>query len=440
MTVVAEHRYAPRGTAKELFGIRDAEVLVSGPAGTGKSRACLEKLHRMALKYPNMRGLIVRKTFTSLSSSALDTWRKFVIKEALEVGDVVAYGGGSLEPPQFRYTNGSAILMAGMDKATRIMSSEYDVIYVQEATELTIEDWEMLCTRLRNYKVPYQQIIADANPNTPTHWIKQRCDKGTTKMLNSKHEENPTLFDADGNVTNGGREYIGKLDSLTGVRKERLRFGKWLSAEGTIYDEYDSTVHLIDRFDIPNEWTRYWAIDFGTQNPFVCQWWAEDHDGRLYLYREIYRTHITIDQHARDILSQVKVGGNWIEPRPRTIITDHDLGERMILERELGLGTVAANKQVMNGIQAVQQRLRLQPDGKPRIFILRDSLVSRDNRLVDAKKPTCTQEEIVGYVWDTGTGKAPKEQPLKQDDHGCDAMRYMVAEQDLSSRPNIRWF
>ena len=34
--------YGPRGAAAELFGCRDPEVLIEGPAGTGKTRAVLE--------------------------------------------------------------------------------------------------------------------------------------------------------------------------------------------------------------------------------------------------------------------------------------------------------------------------------------------------------------------------------------------------------------
>jgi hypothetical protein len=65
--------------------------------------------------------------------------------------------------------------------------------------------------------------------------------------------------------------------------------------------------------------------------------------------------------------------------------------------------------------------------------------VRRDPALVDAKKPTCTAEEVPGYIWDTGLGKAPKEQPLKADDHGCDAKRYMVAHKDLGGVTRVRW-
>jgi phage terminase large subunit len=151
---------------------RDPEVLLAGPAGTGKSRACLEKLHLMALANPGMRGLIVRKTATTLSSTALVTWQKFVAVEAIEQGVVRFYGGSAQEPPSYKYKNKSVVAIGGMDNASKIMSSEYDVIYVQEATELTENDWEALTTRLRNWRVSFQQLMADCNPSSPTHWLK----------------------------------------------------------------------------------------------------------------------------------------------------------------------------------------------------------------------------------------------------------------------------
>ena len=121
-----EHRYRPVGSARELFACRGPEVLLSGPAGTGKSRACLEKLHMMAMLNPGMRGLIVRKSATSLTSTALVTFREHVAAEAIASGEMRWYGGSQQEAASYRYGNGSVVVVGGMDKATRIMSSEYD--------------------------------------------------------------------------------------------------------------------------------------------------------------------------------------------------------------------------------------------------------------------------------------------------------------------------
>lgn len=438
------HTYRPRGSARTVLEAREPEVLMSGPAGTGKSRACLEKVLLQALKYPGITSAIIRKTQVSLGSTALKTWREHVAKEALENGTVRFYGGSAEEPPQYRFANGSKILLGGMDKPSKIMSAEYDVVYVQEATELTVTDWEAITTRLRNGQMPYQQIIADCNPDVPTHWLKARCDRGVTRMIDCRHEDNPVLFAEDGDdftMTPAGKAYMSKLDALTGVRYMRLRKGLWVAAEGVIYDEFDATAHVIDAMPQDWEsWPRYWAVDFGFTNPFVCQHWAVDPDGRLYLYREFYMTGRTVDHHARDILRAVADGrGEWAEPRPHLIVADHDAENRVRFTAELGLGTTNADKNVKDGIETVQRRLRPAADGRPRIFFLRTALAERDESLEDARKPCSTLEELPGYVWaPSPDGRPVKDEPLKLHDHGMDAMRYLCKELDPLSRPSIR--
>ncbi|WP_433893046.1 phage terminase large subunit [Streptomyces sp. CA-111067] len=467
MTTAALVRtYEPHGAAKEVFDRRDDEVLLSGPAGTGKSRACLEKIHAMCLLTPNLRALAVRKTGKSLASTGLVTYREHVAAESIAAGHVKWFGGSQQEPAAYRYANGSRLVVGGMDDPTKIMSSEYDVAYVQEATELTAADWEAITTRLRNGRISFQQLIADCNPSIPTHWLRARCTTGQTLMLHCRHEDNPRLYQ-NGQRTAEGEAYLKKLDALTGVRKDRLRYGKWVAAEGLIYEGFDPAVHLIDPFDIPATWTRWWSVDFGYTNPFVLQCWAEDPDGRLYLYREIYKTRTLVEDHARRILQEVtkctacckprgrgshdcyacdKCVKQWTEPKPRAVVCDHDAEDRATLERHLGMSTTAADKRVSVGIQAVQSRFKIAGDGRSRLFIVRGALVERDPALEEAKKPACTEEELPGYVWDKGSAQAqasekpPKEQPLKENDHGCDAKRYLIVERDVRGRPRIRRF
>lgn len=438
------HRYQPHGTCVELFTSKAPEILFAGPAGTGKSRACLEKVHLMALLNPGMRALICRKTLASLGSTALVTFEEHVAKEHLAAGELKWFGGSPKEAACYKYRNGSVIVVGGMDKSMKIMSSEYDLVYVQEATELTETDWESITTRLRNGKVSFQQLMADANPDVPTHWLKVRCDTGKTQMVASKHEDNPTLFHPKtGKITPGGAAYMSKLDALTGVRFMRLRKGVWCAAEGLIYEEFDPAVHIHKKiFRPPVSWTRYITVDFGYTNPMVVQFWAEDEDGRLYLYRELYQTKITVDEMAKKIKAAMNLR---YEPRPRQIICDHDAQGRAVLERELGMSTTAAKKTVADGIQAVKRRMAIsEEDGKPRIFFCAEALIEKDPLLADAKKPTCALEEVVGYIWDRGTakaqndGKPPKEEPVKENDHAMDALRYMIAERDLRNRPRVR--
>jgi phage terminase large subunit len=456
------HEYEPHGSAREVFFNRDPEVLLSGAAGTGKSRGCLEKMHSMAMLNPGMRGLIVRKTAASLASTGLVTFRQIVAKEALEAGELRWYGGSKSQAPAFIYGNGSEINVGGLDRATRIMSSEYDLIYVQEATELDENDWETLTTRLRNGKVSFQQLMADCNPGPPHHWLNRRSTSGKTTMIYCRHEDNPRLYDSTTSTwTTEGLTYLSKLDALTGVRRKRLRYGKWAAAEGLVYDTFDPDTHLyrLPIHGFPDDWPRYLVVDFGFTNPFVCQWWAQDPDGRLYLYRELYKTRGLVEEHAEVIKKYLQgrpvydeagaVLRHDIEPSPLAVICDHDAEDRATLEKHINLPTIAATKTVSDGIQAVEARLKLQEDGRPRLYLCRDALIEKDPLLDEAKKPTCTQDEIYEYVWDPrpqaatgsgqGMGTTMREVPLKANDHGMDCMRYMVAFIDVHKRIKLRW-
>lgn len=411
--------YRPYGAARDLFRSHVDEVVLNGPAGSGKSRACLEKVHAVATKYPGSRQLIARKTLKSLATTTLVTFEKLVLPPR----------SAKLNDEGAKYPNGSEIDFRGFDKASKAMGSEYDLAYVAEATELTLDDWESITTRLRWDVVPYQQLIGDCNPAHPKHWLKERANSGQTLMLESRHEDNPSLWTGS-EWTRKGKAYIAKLDKLTGARYLRLRKGIWASAEGMVYDQWDPAVHLIDRFDIPAAWPRIWVVDFGFTHSFAWQAWARDPDGRLYLYRQICRTQTLVEDHAR-AMRQACLG----EPYPVAIVCDHDAEDRATLERYLGMYTTPAFKSVRPGIQAVQARLRLAGDGKPRLFVLRDSLVSKDEALVDAHRPTCLEEEIDSYVWaQSVTGRRAKDEPVKKDDDCSDATRYGVCWWDGTSR------
>lgn len=441
MTVVAERRIELRGAARRLVSNRAAEVLISGPAGTGKSVGGLTKLHLAMMKYPGARGLLVRKTLASLGASTLEVWRKTVAAPSLACGEMDFYGGSASEPPQYRYLrNGSAVVIGGLDRPTKIMSTAYDIIVVDEATETLVDDWEALLTRGRAGNLPYSQLIGLCNPDAEHHYLYQRSLSGTLQLDYSVHEDNPAYFNADGTMTPAGVAYIARLDALTGVRYLRLRKGIWAAAEGQVYEEWSPKHHLVDALpESAATWDRYWAIDFGYRNPFVLQCWAVDPDGRPWLYREIYMTGRLVEDHVRTIMGIVAPGGKWIEPRPRAVICDHDAEDRATFERHAGMATKAADKRVTPGIEAVQARLRVADDGKPGMFVVRDAVVQRDETLKAAGKPCSTQEEFPGYVWPKDvSGKAVKEAPVKENDHGMDTTRYLVAELDLGGSPRMR--
>jgi PBSX family phage terminase large subunit len=430
------HRYIPRGVQEELFYCTAPAVVLSGPAGTGKSRACLEKVHQNAISYPGSRHLFVRKAREWLTSTALVTFNRDVIAADKRAGNVRWWGGRGDQSAMYEYANGSTITIGGMKdeaQAGKVMSSEYDSIYVQEATQLDQDDWEDLSTRCRNGIMPYQQLLADCNPQHQQHWLKLLCDEGRAIMLETRHEENPFLFDDFGKLTEIGRDYIERLDNLTGVKYLRLRKGQWASREGVIFEDWNPNVHWIEPFEPPDDWARYWSVDFGHTHPFVWQNWVEDNDGRGYLYQEIYRTGRIVEDHCEEIKRLTNH-----QFAPQTIYADHDAEDRATLERHLGMPTRAATKTVLDGIEAMQVRLR-----KRRMFIMRNSVREKDQSLVDARKPWCTAMEIPGYIWHerkTQPGITTlREGPVKDQDDGCDAARYYVAGRDLRGVPNVRF-
>lgn len=412
--------FAPRGAARDLMLAKDREVLIEGPAGTGKSRVAMEKAYLLAHRYPGMRGLFVRQTRASMTDSTLVTWEEKVVPP----GSPLLDGPKRTQRHSYMFPNRSEIVIAGLDKSSKIMSTEYDFVLVDEATETAEGAIEDLTTRLRNFVMPYQQLVASVNPGPPSHWLNQRANRGAMRRLRSRHRDNPRLFNArTGRWTAEGTLYMATLDALTGVRKLRLRDGIWAMADGMVYDGWDPERHLVNSFAIPPSWRRFRVIDFGYTNAFVCQWWALDDDSRMYRYREIYRTQRLAEDHAREIVALS--AGERIE----LTIADHDAEDRATLAAH-GVPTRPAFKSVSRGIQATQARLRPAGDGRPRLYLLRDALVARDPDLAARKLPTCTEEEVEGYVWAQGAGGKAKEEPVKLHDHGVDTLRYAVAYAD----------
>lgn len=405
------NRLAFRGAAQAIQSCRVAEWLIVGPAETGKTVGALYLLDKLARRYKNSQWAILRKTRASMDSTVLKRYRS-----TFERDGVKAYGGSKPEWFDYKYS-GARIWVAGMDKPGNVLSGEFDGVYINQAEDLILDDWETLTTRVtgRAGNVPFGgMLFGDANPGPPTHWIKTRA---TLKLFESRHEDNPTLFDDLGVITARGIRSMAVLDALTGVRKERLRYGRWVQAEGTVY-KFDAAIHLIDQFEIPAVWRRIRVIDFGYTHPFVCLWIAIDPDGRMYLYREIYMTGRTVKVHAGQI-NHLSAGEQY-----ESTVSDHDAEDRATLE-ENGILSTPAEKEISPGIQLVEERLKVAGDGKPRLFVMRGALVELDETLAEKHLSTNTEQEFDVYSWPKSTdGKPVKDLPVKMFDHGMDAIRY----------------
>jgi len=367
------------------------------------------------LRYPGSTALVLRKMRDSMVNSTLAFLEETVIGDDPRVRHIE-------RKRRFVFDNGSVLYYGGMkDKQQREQvrsiskTGGIDIIWMEEANSFIEDDYQEAITRMRGTVGAFRQMILTTNPDYPTHWINKRLIIGG---------EASVYYSYVGDNPYNPEDYIETLYGLTGVYHDRMVKGLWVRGEGLVYDEYDPAIHLVDAFEIPKDWRRFRSVDFGFRNPFVCQWWAMDPEARLYRYREIYWTERTVGDHAAVIKEHT--GDEPVE----ATVCDHD-AEDMATLRQNGIRTTPAQKEVATGIKAVMERLRRAKDGYPRLYLLRGSLVQRDPRLEKAKKPTCTEEELVAYRWQTvGDDKEEREIPLKLNDHGCDDLRYMVRHID----------
>ena len=420
----AKGRIELRGGNRELLSAREHECIIVGPAESAKSFTVCIKLHLTCLKYPGSQHAIVRKTYGSIAGSVGKTF------ERVSAGaNVHPYGGET--PSRYIYPNGSTIWIGGMDNPDKVLSAERDTIAVCQTEELSLDDWETLATRCtgRGATVKWPQLFGDCNPGGSRHWIRQRAKDGRLRLLVAKHIDNPSLYneldaaqmlkaypggkplgtvERDGKfyvLTEQGKRSMATLDNLTGIRRKRLRDGIWATAEGAVYDMFDPAIHVKVRH--ANEMVRWlMAVDVGYTNPAVVAEFGEDSDGRWHLFREFYKTGVLPNDHADVVAS-------WWRERNFDLVVVDAAAAGFIAELQMrginaigGKGTILG-KGGSGGIQAIQNRLKVRGDGLPRLTF----------------DPGCVNaiNEMESYSYKEGS-----DMPLKENDHFCDAARYLA--------------
>lgn len=259
-----------RGSALAVQSINDPEWMISGPSETGKTVAALYRLDRIARDNPGARIAIIRKVRKTIGSTVAEIFKRLFVTDK-QLG-VEVFGGQN--PEWFDYANGSRIGLYGMDDPGKLLGGELDVVYFNQAEQADLDDWEMLATRTtgRAGHVKHPMLCGDCNPDAPGHWILARADAGTLTLLHSRHADNPSLYDDQGQLTEQGTRTMARLKALTGVRGKRLRDGLWVQAEGTVYaDQWDDTdedlVTNLAEYD-PNRGDVFLACDDGYAGEF----------------------------------------------------------------------------------------------------------------------------------------------------------------------------
>lgn len=220
------------------------ELLVVGPAGSGKTYPFASLYHTLARDYPKLRILFLRATRVSMTESMLVTFEQEILPA--DNCEYIAAGAQRSHRKSYRYPNGSEIVVAGLDRnETKVLSTAWDIVFWNEAIEAKKEAWETLASRMgrpgRDKRFGW--LHGDTNPGSPDHWLKQRCDAGNAVMWDTTHKANPAMWDGL-NWTEAGRSYRSQLEKLTGPRRKRLLEGLWVQGEGIWFDTFDPDIHV----------------------------------------------------------------------------------------------------------------------------------------------------------------------------------------------------
>jgi phage terminase large subunit len=315
----------------------------------------------------------------------------------------------------FRYPNGSVIYTGGMKdegqrEAIRSIGGKgaVDWIWVEEATAITLEDYQELLLRLRGTASPWLQIMLSTNPGPPNHWINQRLILGGEASVHlSGARDNP----------HNPATYLTILSTLTGTQKLRLVDGVWAQGEGVVYDNFSAyrEGNVTDEADYNPHWPIVWGVDDGyaqgagpgteSHHPRVFLLGQYTPQGGVNIFAEYYKT---LEVEEKSIAAVLAMG----YPRPDVAYVDSSAAQLKGRIQDESIQTSGGTHVVTEGIKNVRNLLC---DGN-------------DVRLIRIH-PRCAQliGEMQSYSrGDNKTAVAGEVKPLKLNDHGPDALRYMT--------------
>ena len=251
------------------------------------------------------------------------------------------------------------------------------------------------------------RIFIDTNPENPAHPVKtDYIDNDGQRLSNGQlniRAFNFNLFDN----TQLNREYVESIVAATpsGMFTDRDIWGRWVSAEGVVYPDFDHEKHYTDAKDY--EYIKYFAgVDWGYEHYGSIVVLGETTDGKVVLVEEVAKRHKEIDYWSEEAKRLKEKYGNIC------FYCDTARTEHIDRLRRDGIKAVYANKAVLSGIEEVAKRFKT------------------GNLLID-KKVKRFKEEINMYVWNERTGE-----PVKQYDDVLDAIRYAIyTEFDRRRKP-----
>ena len=423
------------GPQEEFLSAGERDVLYGGAAGGGKSFALLADPLRYCHN-PNHRGLLLRRTLDELTE-LIDKSRQLYTK---------AFPGAKFRESKstWHFPSGATIWFTYLDRdkdVTRFQGQAFNWIGIDEITQYpTPYVWDYLRSRLRSTDPELQENLymrCTANPGgVGGWWVKKMYIEGTPenkafpafdidtrktfvwpdghekagqplffrKFVPARLTDNPHLM-ADG-------QYEAMLRSLPDVERKSLLEGDWDVAEGAALPEFSRTKHVVEPFDLPTNWPRIRAADYGYSAPSCVLWGAIDWDNNIWVYRELYAKHLTAEQLADRILE-----AEQIDPLPHYTVLDSSCWNKT------GFGPSIAEVMMRQGVRwTPSDRNRIQ--GKMEIHRrLADDPYTKEPRV----RFFSTCQNIVKQVAGIPLSKTNSEDvDTKAEDHAYDALRYMM--------------
>lgn len=427
-----------------FFDSKSLYTAYGGARGGGKTHALRVTAIYGSIVYPGIKILIIRKTYPELQSNHIEPI-------CAMVPNSVGNYNGSLHAMYF--VNGSVIKFGhyqGITSEQEYRGQEYDWIFMDEATQFTETDFRILGGCLRGVNKIPKRFCLTCNPGGVGHrWVKRLfIDKEyKTDSLNPEENENPKdyLFipatvEDNVHLMKASPAYVQMLSALPENMRRAHRYGDWDALAGTYFPEFSEARHVVKEFIPPAHWMRYRAFDYGL-DMFACGWFAQDEDGRSYMYREFHAPNLIVSDAA-------KIMHENTSPNEHISITfcppdmwnrQKDTGKTMAEVFMMnGIGLVKADNNRVQGWLQVKEGLA-DSDGKPRLFFMdncKDTISDLQAIQADEKNPNdCAKEphevthlpDMVRYYYVSRTLKTDTPQePYYSDEEEEDYDDYMT--------------
>lgn len=270
-----------QGNINLLTHYQTRTIVLYGGAGSGKSRFGVQRSVYKAMKYSNRKFLVVRKVTATIRDSIFAEFKGVLSQFKILPYCKVAESNFTITLP-----NGSQFIFKGMDDPEKIKSiSGIDDIIIEEATELTLDDFSQLNLRLRSRK-PYNQLLLMYNPVSKANWVYKTFHEGTipesTIVVHTTYKDNKFL----------PQSYIDNLTDMMNVNPVYYRIyalGEFASLGKTVYNNWRVEDFYYMNL-IKQGHTAYFGLDFGyTNDPtaFVCSI-VDKVNKKIYVFDEHY--------------------------------------------------------------------------------------------------------------------------------------------------------